>query len=194
MTRALLPRPVHVLLVALLGAAVAAVLLPGRSAREDPAEVLAALRASRGPRLPAASRVGASTASEPERYARDTLHEAIDGAAEAYIANGFDSAVFSIYAFGDTGREIEVAAEAHRFAGDEGARAQAEAERPRRGAAVKGVPGASSDGAMLLAVEGREMLKLTLLTPVGSAGTEGGGPDALRSIAIAWKEEHGHGR
>jgi len=192
MTRARLPRPIHFSLVAILVAAVAVVLLPGRAAREDPALVLEALRSSRGPRLPAAARVGAATASAPERHAKETLHEAIDGAAERYIRNGFDSAVFSIYAFGDPGREIEVAAEAHRFARDDGARAQAEAERPRRGAAVAGLPEASSDGTVLLAVEGRELLKLTLLTP--AAAGDGNAPDPLVAIATAWKEEHRHGR
>jgi hypothetical protein len=188
-------RPVHVALVLALAAAVAAVLVPGRRTREDPADVLRALRASRGPTLPVAAKIGASSATEPARYTRQTLADVIDGAAEAYLRNGFVSAVMATYAFerptsaaaaqGAGGAAIEVAAEAHRFERGEGARAQATAEAPPRAAQVAGVPDASSDGAVLLAVAGRDLLKLTLLSP-GE-----GGPEALAAIARAWRKEQG---
>jgi len=178
-------RPVHLALVLALAAAVAAVLLPGRRTREDPADVLRALRASRGPSLPPAATVGAASATDPARYAKDTLADVIDGAAEVYLRNGFVAAVMATYAFDRTGSPVEVAAEAHRFERAEGARAQAAAEAPPRAASVQGVPGASSDGAVLLAVAGRDLLKLTVLSP-GE-----GGPEALAAIAGAWRKEQG---
>jgi len=181
-----LPRPVHLVLVALLAAAVAAVLLPGRRTRDDPGDVLRALRAARGPSLPPATKVGASSATAPARYGKDTLADVIDGAAERYLSNGFVSAVMAVYGFeGAGGAALEVAAEAHRFARGEGARAQAAAEAPPRAAPVEGVPGAASDGAVLLAVAGRDLLKLTVLSP-GE-----GGPEALAAIASAWRKEQG---
>lgn len=176
-------RPVHVALLLALAAAVAAVLLPGRRTREDPADVLRALRAARGPTLPAPAVVGAAGATPAARYAKDTLAEVIDGAAEAYLRNGFVSAVMATYAFDRGGAPLEVAAEAHRFERDAGARAQAAAEAPPRAAPVEGVPEAASDGAVLLAVAGRDLLKLTLLSP-GE-----GGPEALAEIAGAWRRE-----
>jgi hypothetical protein len=178
-------RPVHLALVVALAAAVAAVLLPGRRTREDPADVLKALRASRGPSLPPAARLGAAFAADPARYAKDTLADVIDGAAEAYLRNGFVSAVMATYAFERAGTAVEVAAEAHRFERGEGARAQAAAEAPPRAAPVGGVPDATSDGSVLLAVAGRDLLKLTLLSP-GE-----GGPEALAAIAGAWRKEQG---
>ena len=178
-------RPVHLALVLALAAAVAAVLLPGRRTREDPADVLRALRASRGPSLPPAATVGAASTTAPARYLKDTLADVIDGAAEVYLRNGFVAAVMATYAFDRTGSPVEVAAEAHRFERAEGARAQAAAEAPPRAASVQGVPGASSDGAVLLAVAGRDLLKLTVLSP-GE-----GGPEALAAIAGAWRKEQG---
>lgn len=178
-------RPVHLALVLALAALVAAVLLPGRRTREDPADVLRALRTSRGPSLPPAARLGATFAADPARYAKDTLADVIDGAAEAYLRNGFVSAVMATYAFERAGgaMAVEVAAEAHRFERGEGAKAQAAAEAPPRAAPVEGVPDAASDGAVLLAVAGRDLLKLTLLSP-GE-----GGPEALAAIANAWRKE-----
>ncbi len=178
-------RPVHVALVLVLVAAVAALLWPGRRLREDPGDVLRALRASRGPALPAPERVGATRATAPARYGKDTLADVIDGAAEAYLANGFTAAAMAVYAFGAEGAVIEIAAEAHRFEREEGARAQAAAERPRRPEPVPGVAGAVSDGAVLLAVAGRDLLKLTVVTPGG------GGADALAAVAAAWRKEQG---
>src|SRR5689334_4739419 len=66
-------RAVHAALVVVLLLAVAAVLLPGRRIREDPGDVLRALRAARGPGLPAADRVGATSQTAPARYGKDTL-------------------------------------------------------------------------------------------------------------------------
>ncbi len=176
-------RPVHLALVLALAALVAAVLLPGRRMRDDPADVLRALRASRGPSLPPAPAVGAASQTPPTRYAKDTLAEVIDGAAEVYLRNGFASGVMATYAFERAGATVEVAAEAHRFERADGARAQAAAEAPPRAAPVDGLPGASSDGAVLLAVSGRDLLKLTVL----SQGE--GGPEALAAVAAAWRKE-----
>jgi hypothetical protein len=176
---------VHAALLLALLAAVAAVLLPGRRLREEPGDLLRALRAARGPSLPAAQRVGAVSQTAPARYGKDTLADVIDGAAEGYLANGFVSAVMAVYAFGGSPGNVEIAAEAHRFEGDAGARAQAGAERPRRAAPVPGLPGAVSDGGVLLAVAGRELLKLTVVSPGADAA------EALAAIAAAWRKEQG---
>lgn len=167
-----------------LAVAAGAVLLPGRRVREEAPDVLAALRAARGPSLPAAGRVGAASATSPARYGRSALADVIDGAAEAYLANGFVAAAMSIYAFGGAA-PVEVSAEAHRFERDSGARAQAGAERPRRAAPVPGVEGAVSDGTVLLAVAGRDLLKLTVVSPGA------GGREALAAIASEWRKEQG---
>lgn len=169
----------HAVLVALLAAAVGLVLLPGRRLREDPGAVLAALRASAGPRLPAPAAAGAEGASPEARYGRETLYELVDGAAEAYLSRGFERAVTSVYAFGGG---VEVAAEAHRFAAEGGARAQLEAERPAAAAPLPGLT-AVGDGAVILAVRGRDLLKLTSLTP------DDRGREALRRLAEAWSKE-----
>jgi hypothetical protein len=177
-------RPVHAALLALLAAALALVLAPARRLREDPSDVLRALRAARGPALPSPAAVGAASLSAPGRYGKDTLADVIDGAAEAYLANGFVAARMAVYAF-DRGAPLEVSAEAHRFERPDGARAQAAAERPRRAEPVPGVEGAISDGTVLLAVAGRDYLKLTVVTPGA------GGPEALATIAAAWRKEQG---
>ncbi len=178
-------RPVHVALVALLAAALALVLAPARRLRDDPADVLRALRAARGPSLPPAAQVGAASATAPGRYGKDTLADVIDGAAEAYLANGFVAAAMAVYAFERGGPPVEVSAEAHRFERPDGARAQAASERPRRAEPVAGIEGAVSDGTVLLAVAGRDLLKLTVVTPGA------GGPEALAAIAAAWRKEEG---
>jgi len=177
-------RPVHAALLALLGAMVVAVLLPGRDRRAEPGDVLLALQAARGPSLPPPARVGATSATPVARYGKETLADVIDGAAESYLARGFTAAAFATYAFGPPGAApVEVAAEVHRFRSDDGAEAQAQAERPPRARPVAGLPGAVSDGSVLVARAGRELLKLTLLSP----GT--GGSDALAAVAGAWKKE-----
>lgn len=175
----------HAALLLALVAAVAAVLIPGRRLREDPGDVLRALRAARGPALPPAARVGAASQTAPARYGKDTLADVINGAAEGYLANGFVSAAMAVYVFGGSPGAVEVAAEAHRFERDEGARAQAGAERPRRAEEVPGVPGAVSDGGVLLAVAGRDLLKLTVVSPGAGAA------EALAGIAAAWRKEQG---
>ena len=177
-------RPVHVALLALLGAVVAAVLLPGRVERAEPADVLLALQAARGPTLPPPGRAGAASATAVTRYGKETLADVIDGAAEAYLTRGFTAAAFATYAFGlPDAPPVEVAAEAHRFKTAAGAEAQAAAERPRRGQPIPGLPGAFSDGSVLVARAGRELLKLTLISPGA------GGSDALAALASAWTKE-----
>jgi hypothetical protein len=177
-------RPTHAVLLALLGLLVAAVLYPGRVQRQEPAGVLLALRAARGPTLPAPGRAGASSATPVVRCGKETLADVIDGAAEAYLTRGFTTAAFATYAFGPPGDPpVEVAAEAHRFTTEAGAEAQAQAERPLRALPVAGLPGAVSDGAVLVARGGRDLLKLTLISPGA------GGPDALAAVASAWRKE-----
>lgn len=180
-------RPLHAALLLVLAAAVAGVLWPGRRLRDDPGDILRALRAARGPTLPTAQHVGAASRTPPSRHGRDTLADVIDGAAEAYLANGFVSAAMASYAFGaqDGAASVEIAAEAYRFEQDAGARAQASAERPPRAVDVPGLPGAVSDGGVLLAVAGRELLKLTVVSPGA------GGAKALAAVAAAWREEQG---
>ena len=176
--------PVHALLVAALAAAVALVLLPGRAQREHPQDLLRALRAARGPSLPEAGRVGASSATPLARYNRDSLYEVIDGAAEGYLARGFSAAAMTSYAFpASSGGTLEVSAEAHRFSAGEGAQQQLEAERPKRAAPLPEMPEAVSDGTVLLARLGPDLLKLTVVSPAG------GGAEALAAIAGAWRRE-----
>lgn len=176
-------RAVHAALLVALVAALVAVLVPGRRLREDPGDVLRALRAARGPSLPPAAGVGAASVTAASRYGKDTLADVIDGAAERYLSNGFVSAAMAVYAFGPAGATVEVAAEAHRFERADGARAQAGAERPRRAEQVPGVPGAVSDGGVLLAVAGRDLLKLTVVSPGAGAA------ESLAAIAAAWTKE-----
>jgi hypothetical protein len=177
-------RPIHAVLLALLAGVVAVVLVPGRSVRPEPADVLLALRSARGPVLPPPARAGATSATPVARYDKGTLSEVINGAAEAYLARGFTAAAFSTYTFGEASPgAIEVAAEAHRFQTEAGARDQALAERPPRANPVPGLASASSDGSVLVAVAGRELLKLTLLTS-GASGVE-----ALAAVAGAWMKE-----
>ncbi|HSM52413.1 MAG TPA: DUF6599 family protein [Thermoanaerobaculia bacterium] len=174
------PRPVHFVLVALLVAVVGLVVAGGRRTRDDREATLAALRTAAGPRLPSALGAGATARDEPVRYAADTLYELIDGAAEGYLADGFESCLAAVYDFAGH----EVAAEVHRFASPEGARARLEAERPRAAVAVPELPEGVSDGAVLLARSGRDLLKLTRLDP-----TRPGGEAALAALALAWQRE-----
>lgn len=173
------PRGPHFLLVALLAGVVALVLLPGRHMREDPGAVLAALRASAGPGLPTPNAAGADHATPSARYTRDTLHELVNGAAEAYLARGFERCIASVYAFAGG---VEVAAEIHRFSAEGGARAQLEAERPASARQLDGLA-AIGDDAVILAVKDRDLLKLTALTP------DDRGREALRRVVNAWAKE-----
>lgn len=177
------PGPWHVVLVVALAAAVGWVLAEGRRTREDPADVVRALRASRGPVLPPAAGAGAASRSELQRYDRERLYELVNGAAEAYLSRGFQACVAAVYAFPGTGAAVEVAAETHRFASEDGARGQLAAERPRQARDVPGLPQAASDGQVLLAASGRDLLKLTALTPGPGVG------DSLAALAAAWRKE-----
>lgn len=177
------PRWVHLVLLLVLAVLLGVVLMRGQSLREDRTAVLAALREARGPQLPGATRANASAATEPLVYGPDTLYELIDGAAEAYLARGFEECATVTYTFSGDDRESEVAAEVHRFRDEAGARAQLDAERPR-GARPLAVPaGALSDGSVLVLVSGRDLLKLTRLDAPGE------GEDPLARLAAAWLEE-----
>lgn len=177
-------RPAHAVLLAILGALVVAVLLPGRHRREEPGDVLLALKAARGPALPLPGRAGAASATAVVRCGKENLADVIDGAAEAYLDRGFTAAAFATYAFGPAGApSVEVAAEVHRFQTEAGAEAQAQAERPSRARAVPGLPGAVTDGAVLVNRAGREFIKLTVV----SSGA--GGAEALAAVAGAWAKE-----
>jgi hypothetical protein len=118
------------------------------------------------------------------RYDRESLYEAIDGAAEAYIAHGFVSALMATYTYpGTGGPSSEISAEFHRFEKETGARDQRDAEKPLSAAPVPGLTDALSDRSVLLAVRGRDYLKLTSLTQ---------GPEAegrLVSLARACLQE-----
>jgi len=176
-------RPFHLVLALVLVSAVALVLRQGRRVRDDRADVLRALRAAQGPRLPAPASAGALTRTDPARYGRDTLYELVDGAAEGYLGRGFEACLASTYAFPGAPASLEVSAETYRFTSAEGARSQLEADRPSAVHDVPGLPAAVSDGAVLLAISGRDLLKLTSLT----ADARGGA--ALVALARAWTEE-----
>ncbi len=75
------PRWIHFVLLVALAVVLAVVWGRGRVLREDRAIVLQALREALGPRLPAASRAGALSSTEPTLYDKDSLYELIDGAA-----------------------------------------------------------------------------------------------------------------
>jgi hypothetical protein len=129
----------------------------------DRGAVLAALKAVHGPVLPAAP-AGANR-SDPLPYDRESLYEAIDGAADGYLARGFVAAQMATYAWPGSAGPEEVAAEIHRFESEAGARGQRDAERPSSATAVAGLVDTVSDGNVLLAVSGRDYLKLTSLNP-----------------------------
>ncbi len=164
------PRALHVLLLLPLLAVAVWVWQRGKETSPGRTAVLAALRASRGPSLPAAPAAGATTRTEPARYSRDTLYEAIDGAADAYLAGGFVSAEIATYSYTTADAPLcEITAELHRFGTGAGASAQRDAERPRSVRTLADLPGAESDGAVLLAVKGSHYLKLTSLSQAPGA-------------------------
>ncbi len=171
----------HALLLLPLAAVAAWLVVRGRTVRDDPGAVLAALRAAAGPALPDAGAAGATGRSEPSAYTRDTLYEYIDGAAEAYLARGFERCVVATYTFAPpTGDALDVTAEVYRFGTPDGARGQMDAERPAAATAVEGLPAAVSDPTTLLSVRGRDYLKLTAL------GSGAGTARALAGVAAAW--------
>jgi hypothetical protein len=175
----------HVLLLLPLVAVAAWVGWRAGTMRDDPAAVLRALRAAQTPALPEAGAVGAADRSAPETYDRESLYQFIDGAAEAYLARGFEACVAATYSFAAAGARLEVAAEVYRFSGDDGARGQRDEERPAAAAPVPGAPDAVSDGTVLLAVRGRDLLKLTALATDPNAGA------ILARIATAWERKDG---
>lgn len=174
------PRPGHVVLLLPLAAVAAWVGARAGRVRDDPARVLAALQAAAGPALPAESAAGAAARTAPESHDRATLYDFIDGAAESYLANGFERCVAAVYTFRDASREHEIAAEVYRFATPAGARAQLAAEQPGGASEVPGLTGAVADSSTLLAVRGRDYLKLTAMS-TGPATDA-----ALRALAAAW--------
>ena len=154
----------------------------GRAARDDPADVLRALRAAHGPTLPAAGFAGASARSETSSYNRETLYEYIDGAAESYLARGFEGCLVATYTFaGAPGAAFDVTAEVYRFAEPGGAREQMLAERPNAATPLPGIADAYVDPATVVAIRGCDYLKLTAL---GS-----GAEKALADLAAAWARE-----
>ncbi len=176
-------RPWHLLLLVPLAATVAWVAHRGRDVREDPTAVLAALRAGAGPVLPEAAAAGAAGRSEVSSYDPDTLYEFIDGAAEGYLSRGFERCATADYTFASEGGEaVEVTAEVYRFGTPEGALGQLAAEKPAAAAPVASDPSAVTDGMVLLAVSGRDYLKLTVFGPPAGA------PAALRAVASAWRK------
>ena len=178
------PRLWYVILLLPLLAVVAWIAERGRQQRDDPAEVLRHLKAQQAPGLPDAGAAHARDRSAVDLYDRETLYDFIDGAAEAYIARGFERCVAATFTFDAAGgAELEVAAEVYRFAAAEGAAAQLAAERPAAATVAPGLPAAVSDGSVLVLASGRDLLKLTSL---------GRGVDAsphLVHLARAWHEE-----
>ncbi len=177
------PRLWHLLLLLPLVAVALWIGERSRRLRDDPAEVLRHLKAAQAPSLPAAAAAGAAERTAVDEYDRETLYDFIDGAAEGYIANGFERCAAATYTFADAGAALEVAAEVYRFAADAGAAAQLAAERPAAGGEPTDVPGAVSDGSVLLLADGRDLLKLTSLAP-GAAGAP-----HLERLAAAWRQE-----
>jgi len=177
------PRVWHALLILPLLLVAAWLVHGGRALRDDPADVLRALRAAHGPALPAADAAGASGRSEPSSYDRDTLYEYIDGAAESYLARGFERCVVATYTFAGPAGALDVTAEVYRFAAAAGAREQMLAERPGAAAPVPGLADAFGDAATLVATRGRDYLKVTAL----ASGAEA--QSSLAALAAAWARE-----
>ncbi len=177
------PRAWHALLLLPLAGAAFWLVQRGRATRDDPAAVLAALRAAAGPALPEAGAAGATARSEPSSYDRDTLYEYIDGAAEAYLSRGFERCTVATYTYASgAGAQLDVTAEVYRFGSPAGAREQMESERPNAAKPVSGVPDAFADETTLVSARGGDYLKLTAL------GVSAASPGALASVAAAWSK------
>jgi hypothetical protein len=172
----------HLLLLLPLVAVVVWVAVRGRVAREDPADVLRHLKAAQAPTLPDAAAAGAAERSALEQYDRESLYTYNDGAAEAFIARGFERCAVATYTVAGPAR-FEVTAEAYRFGSADGARRQLEADRPVAAKAPALLPAALSDGDVLLLASGRDLLRLT------SLGRGVDAAPALVAIAAAWQQE-----
>jgi hypothetical protein len=177
------PRIWHALLLLPLVAVVVWVAARGRVNREDPADVLKHLKTAQAPTLPAAKAAGASERSALEQYDRETLYDYIDGAAEAFIARGFERCTVATYTIAGVGAGLEVSAEVYRFAAADGARQQLEADRPSAVKPQAQLPAALTDGNVLLLASGRDLLKLT------SLGRGVDAAPALVAIAAAWQKD-----
>ncbi len=178
------PRPLQFLLLVPLLVAAVWLVERGRASREQPGDVLRALRSAHGPSLPEARAAGAAERSEPSAYDRETLYQYIDGAAEAYLARGFERCSAATYTFtAAQGAAVEISAEVHRFAGADGAREQMLAERPTAATPVAGLADGFADATTLVAVHGRDYLKLVTLAE-GVAARE-----PLAALADAWSRE-----
>jgi hypothetical protein len=177
------PRPWHLLLLLPLVGVAGWMGWRAQRVRDDPAQILLALKAAAGPTLPAEARAGATRRTPPQSYDKETLYEFIDGAAEAYLANGFERCVATVYAFADGAGELEVAAEVYRFGTPEGARAQMTAERPASAVAVGGLVEAFADPSTVVAVRRRDFLKLTAMATGPAAEA------AMGRVTAAWCAE-----
>ncbi len=178
------PRVRHALLLLPLLLVGVWLVLRSRDVREDPADVLRALRAAHGPSLPTAGAAGAFARSETSSYGRETLYEYIDGAAESYLARGFERCLVATYTFtfgSAAAPALDVTAEVYRFAADRGAREQMMAERPTAAAPLEGLADAFVDPSTLVAVRGRDYLKLTALASDAQK--------PLAGLAAAWARE-----
>jgi hypothetical protein len=174
------PRFWHVLLLLPLVAIVIWVAARGRVNREDPADVLRHLKTAQAPTLPEPTAAGAAARSALESYDRESLFDYIDGAAEAFNKRGFERCTAATYT---AAGGLEVSAEVYRFAAPDGARAQIEADRPTTVRSPAPLPGALTDGQVLLLASGRDLLKLTSLgRGVDASGT-------LAAIAAAWQKD-----
>ena len=180
------PRLSHAALLLPLAAVVVWVATRGRAVHEDPVEVLLALRAAHGPSLPSEQLVKASSRAAPTTYDRETLYQYIDGAAEAFLARGFQRCATASYSFAAAaGGVFELVAEVYRFASPDGAADQLQADTPAAARPVTDLPGALADGTTLVLVVGSDLLKLTVFDPTPEAA------GALRAVAAAWREERG---
>lgn len=178
------PRPLHIVLLLPLAAFLFWIADSGQRARSDPSDVLAALRKAQAPYLPTARSVGASAATEPARYNRETLYEYIDGAAEAYISLGFTECVTSIYTFeGAGGPATEFAVDVYRFESEQGASRRCADEAPLPADPLPGFSSGSVGEMVLVAAAGRDLLKITALTP-GAASRE-----TLLALAQVWRKD-----
>lgn len=183
MTKARWPRPWHLLLLLPLVGVAGWMGWRAQLVRDDPAHVLLALRAAAGPTLPAEAGAGATRRTTPQSYDRETLYEFIDGAAETYLANGFERCVATVFTFAGAAGELEVAAEVYRFGTPAGASAQMTSERPAGAAAVPGLAEAFADPSTLVAVRRRDYLKLTAMATGPAAEA------AMGRLAAAWFSE-----